>query len=69
MLAGINAGRLSGAPLREPEKYGSEQEREERIWIQLLEELMKRVDFDLPESMYENEVRQLATGLFQQMQV
>ena len=56
-----------GLPMREPEGYRSEQEREELIRVQLLEELMKRVDFDLPESMYENEVRQLATGLFQQM--
>ena len=66
-LPALTQADYQGLPLREPEKYGSEQEREERIWIQLLEELMKRVDFDLPESMYENEVRQLATGLFQQV--
>ena len=66
-LPALTQADYQGLPLREPEKYGSEQEREERIWIQLLEELMKRVDFDLPEFMYENEVRQLVSGLFQQM--
>lgn len=56
-----------GLPLREPEGCRSEDEREEQISVQLLEELMKRADFDLPQSMYENEVRQLAAGLLQQM--